>query len=784
MPSTHREFAGRAVKFTSVSVALLVAASALGAAPTPAAADQTGAVAATELSPDEFLSLFDNAELPGLGEIGPAPAITGNAELDARIRAIGEQRGYQRRALPNRELTRVGGHLLQPEAAEAWQALRVSAQNAGFTVTLVSAFRSEAQQAALYRRKVTGTSDAAIDRGLRVVAVPGYSKHHTGYAIDLADSGGDHNAFGNSRVYAWLAADNFAIAKAHGFVPSYPFGSSAPIGPNPEPWEFVWVGTTNIICGDFEPSAENRFCDTVGSAFQADVNWLAAQGITTGCGSNRFCIHGNLTRAQAATLLWRYSGKPETQSEFPFVDVPTGSYYSQAAQWMFARSLTTGVSATHFDPDRLISRAEFITFLWRMANRPEPRSRIPPFSDVSPASFFAKAVAWAAESGIDAAVTGGSVGSPQPSTLPRFEPAAAATRGEAAAFIHGFANRQSSPTTPTTPTAPTTPTTPSPSADPPSPLVLGFGGDLQILDYQAPWGMLVAITDILSGPDLMFANLETVVGTPSEVGPAPINKAFNFLSPPEAIDQIVASGIDVLGMANNHTWDFGPRGAASTRRLVDDSMLIGTGAGATPEQAYAPVYVEVADRVIGVVSLTTLPCEWANSPTAERIGVAWACDRFAIQTLAAIHTAATNSDIAVVMLHSGWELTDCPTARQREIIDFWIDIGADIISITHPHQLQGVEVIDGAAVLWSTGNLAFQNGGFRRARSAVFEITISDQIEQIRLIPTVLPGGVAAPADADIAKLVFSEVSERTVGGRIDENGILVPDPDPSICDY
>ena len=136
------------------------------------------------------------------------------------------------------------------------------------------------------------------------------------------------------------------------------------------------------------------------------------------------------------------------------------------------------------------------------------------------------------------------------------------------------------------------------------------------------------------------------------------------------------------------------------------------------------------------------------------------------------------------MLHSGWELTDCPNARQREIINVWIDIGADIIAISHPHQLQGVEVIDGAAVLWSTGNLAFQNGGFRRARSAVFEITIRDSIEQIRLIPTVLPGAVAAPANPDIAELVFSEVSRRTVGGRIDENGILVPDSAKSICEY
>ncbi len=379
----------------AVSLALLVAAGGLGLSATPVRADHTitvdEAVAATDLSPDEFLAIFDNAELPGLGKIGPVPAITGDAELDARIRAIGEQRGYTRRPLPNRSLTRVDGLLLQPEAAEAWKALRAAANEAGFTIALTSAYRSEPHQAALYRRKPVAISEAAINRILQWLAVPGYSKHHTGYAIDIADAGGYHSAFGNTKVYAWLAADNFAVAKAHGWIPSYPSGSK-PAGPNPEPWEFVWVGHDNIICGDFVPAPEHPFCDTIGSIFRADIDWLAAEGVTTGCRPNRYCANGEVTRAQAATLLWRYSGEPEVELGLPFVDVPPDSYYSQAAQWMFEQSLTTGTSATNFDPDRPISRAEFVTFLWRMASRPEPSTRTSPFVDLAPSSFFKKAV--------------------------------------------------------------------------------------------------------------------------------------------------------------------------------------------------------------------------------------------------------------------------------------------------------------------------------------------------------------------------------------------------------
>jgi len=485
------------------------------------------------------------------------------------------------------------------------------------------------------------------------------------------------------------------------------------------------------------------------------VQWSADNGIGAVDGA---CFRPDkvVSRGEAALWIYNMARRPAAGRPHSFSDV-TDPSHNDAISWMAGTGITTGTAQTAFAPDEPLTRAQAATLLHRLAG--EPSARRHGFADVVK-SWQQAAVSWAARKGI-------TVGTSQTA----FSPDEPTTRAQLVTFLYRYSGKPAV-------------TVDSATSDCPESLVLGFGGDLQLLDYQIPWGMLDAITDTLSAPDLMFANLETVVGTPSEVGPPPINKSFNFLSPPEAIDQIVAAGIDVVGMANNHTWDYGPRGAASTRRLVDDSVLVGTGAGATQEEAYAPVFVEVAGRVIGVVSLTTLPCGWSQSPTAQRIGVAWACDRFWLHSLYAIATAEARADLTVVMLHSGWELTDCPTARQREIINVWIEVGADVVSISHPHQLQGVEVIDGAAVLWSTGNLAFQNGGFRRARSAVFEITISESVEQIRLIPHVLPGGVTGPASPEIAQKVFAEVSERTVGGRIDSNGILVPDSAPSICDY
>ena len=127
-------------------------------------------------------------------------------------------------------------------------------------------------------------------------------------------------------------------------------------------------------------------------------------------------------------------------------------------------------------------------------------------------------------------------------------------------------------------------------------------------------------------------------------------------------------------------------------------------------------------------------------------------------------------------------MADCPGPTLRGVVDVWIDLGADVVAISHPHVLQGVEVIDGTPVLWSTGNFAFRNNGGRTGRSAVFLVTLGAGEPLVRLAPTVLPGGNAAPADDEMARLVAQEVSDRSPGGAINGFGVLVPDDTPSRC--
>ena len=272
---------------------------------------------------------------------------------------------------------------------------------------------------------MTGTSDAELDTLLETVAAPGYSKHHTGYAIDLRSGSAVLFDFADTPAYEWLAADNFANAKAHGWMPSYP-DSVASQGPNPEPWEFVWAGAVNIICADFTPAEDQPFCDTLGSTFADDIVWLHETELTTGCSTIRFCTENAVTRGEGATFLWRLFGRPPPAEPAGFNDVDEGAFFTEPVAWMVGNDITTGTTPTTFSPFDSLTRAQFVTFLWRAAGRPAP-AEPHAFDDVGPDSFANDAVAWA----VGVGVTNGT-------SATTFSPSGTATRGQIAAFLHRF----------------------------------------------------------------------------------------------------------------------------------------------------------------------------------------------------------------------------------------------------------------------------------------------------------------------------------------------------------
>ena len=145
---------------------------------------------------------------------------------------------------------------------------------------------------------------------------------------------------------------------------------------------------------------ENPFLDVEdGDYFYDAVLWAVENGITTGTSGTTFSPNGICTRAQAVTFLWRVAVSPEPKSSScAFTDVDPDSYYYKAVLWAVEEGITTGVTETTFAPNEQCTRAQIVTFLWRFAGKPTADTS--KFADVKTDAYYYEAVAWAVEEGI------------------------------------------------------------------------------------------------------------------------------------------------------------------------------------------------------------------------------------------------------------------------------------------------------------------------------------------------------------------------------------------------
>lgn len=116
-----------------------------------------------------------------------------------------------------------------------------------------------------------------------------------------------------------------------------------------------------------ESKPRNEFDDVLSGSYYRDaVNWAVENGITYGTSNNTFDPDGICTRAQAVTFLWRAAGKPAPKSNTTvFSDVVNGSYYEQAVLWAVENGITLGTSKTTFGPDERCTRAQIASFIFR-----------------------------------------------------------------------------------------------------------------------------------------------------------------------------------------------------------------------------------------------------------------------------------------------------------------------------------------------------------------------------------------------------------------------------------
>jgi len=209
-------------------------------------------------SGEEFKNFYNSFQYSFVSPLLGKPTIRAKPEADTVIQQIAEKRGYQLRSeATETRLSAVDGQRLQPEAKEAWLKLKSTAKNEGINLVLVSGYRSIIDQRGIFNGALgTSFNDDQISQGvanglvntiLESISIPGYSRHHTGYTVDIGcDSSANFTKFRDTKCYTWISASNYVNAKRFGFIPSYPVGAPNQ-GPNPESWEYVWVGESELL---------------------------------------------------------------------------------------------------------------------------------------------------------------------------------------------------------------------------------------------------------------------------------------------------------------------------------------------------------------------------------------------------------------------------------------------------------------------------------------------------------------------------------------------------------
>ena len=171
-------------------------------------------------------------------------------------------------------------------------------------------------------------------------------------------------------------------------------------------------------------SVFNFFYDVPNDAFFYEaVKWAVKSGVTNGLSDTMFGPYESCTRAQIVTFLWRAAGSPEPKTASSFADVPASAYYAKAVAWAVENGITNGMTETTFAPNATCTRGQSVTFLYRALKGTASGSAN--FTDVKSDTFYADAINWAVANN----VTNGTSNT-------TFSPNADCTRAEIVTFLY------------------------------------------------------------------------------------------------------------------------------------------------------------------------------------------------------------------------------------------------------------------------------------------------------------------------------------------------------------
>lgn len=206
--------------------------------------------------------------------------------------------------------------------------------------------------------------------------------------------------------------------------------------------------------------------------------------------------------------------------------------------------------------------------------------------------------------------------------------------------------------------------------------------------------------DLFSNADFSMVNLENIFGVREDNVPI-VKTGPNLISNEKYIEYINSLSPTVVGLANNHTKDFGEKPMLDTIELLRENGYICIGAGENIERAYEPVILEKDGVKVSIIAV----CE--NEFGVAEVSVSGTAGYNLTRVSKAIFSAKEAGTLPIIFFHGGNERNPFPSPDKVDLYRHFIDIGAASVIAMHTHCPQGYEMYNGKPIVYSMGNFFF-----------------------------------------------------------------------------
>jgi len=289
------------------------------------------------------------------------------------------------------------------------------------------------------------------------------------------------------------------------------------------------------------------------------------------------------------------------------------------------------------------------------------------------------------------------------------------------------------------------------------PFTIAFVGDVMLgrdveaaLAHRTPESFWGPVLPLLRQADLAICNLETPVTTSTERWKG--YKSFKFKASPHTLAILQAANIALVGLANNHTGDYGTQGLLDTFEHLEKAGIRWCGAGRTLAEARRPAVLERRGLKLAIAGFSDRMPEYQAGESTPGHAFAWPPKGTGPVADILAPFEALDADLKLMSIHWGADLLTRPLPSRRAFARALVAGGIDIIHGHSSHMTQGVEVIRGKPVIYDNGN-AIQDFWIYfwlwTQRSAIFLLEIGSHASKLRQIPVVTRGiGLSKPLPA------------------------------------